>query len=138
MTIMFVNIVLRSGREISLYELLMSYTYAGLLEGRKSERANEQILRTLCQHASRLWKPAPFLILSQTRYLGDLSRELPRFTFVARFLSFRPIGNSNKNASNLVIIWLASELDPVLPGDVVKEIEAIDWDKLAENFDLVG
>src|ERR1051325_11140253 len=127
-----------SPRRIFVDELLISHTYGGLIEGRITPNINKEILGSLHQHAVRLWKRGPSLILEQDKHLANLSRDLPTYSFTAHCISAPPIHDRNKDASHLVLIWLASNIDPVFSTNVINQIKTTYWDRYAEdlNYDV--
>ena len=123
---------LDTGRAIYLDELLISYTYAGKLEGGISARGNQSTLEYLKTRGIRLWGSGPRLVLGLDSHMANISQELPRFTFAGVFRS-SPIRDKNKNVSQLILIWLARDLEPIFTESVLSEIRRLNWDELAED-----
>jgi hypothetical protein len=128
---------LSTGRTIYLNEMLISYTYSGKLEGSISIRGNQKVLEYLKTRGMRLWSSKPSVILQLDQRLSDIAQELPRFTFASLFWS-APVRAKEKTASELVLIWLAPDIEPIFTENIVYQIQRLNWDDHAQDFLLMG
>jgi len=60
---------------------------------------------------------------------------LPKVEIRGFFYSFSPARDKQKHASRLVIIWYQDAWVGALSPEVEEKVTAMDWDKLAEDFE---
>lgn len=143
-------LTLDSGRKIRLREIQQQYTYAGMLCGFPTTEKNARTLAYLAEpqkgdegmprfvirpvetpmeHVIKRLKenPDPF-------YEGKIPASLPDVVCTAVFYADEITGGEDGHMSALVVVWFQEDfafpIDPV----TLRQIQALDWDKLARNF----
>jgi uncharacterized protein (TIGR02996 family) len=139
------DIRLRSGRTVSLRELRQFHVYEGVLLGLPTAQENQEIIeRLLTDERNRPLGGEPYLIRPTETPIED-RREgpyrygkpvaLPSIGCVGRFLSFQPARDSERQGSDLVVIWFQAEFALPIDPNVWEQLLGVDWDRHATDFD---
>ena len=134
------ELVLQNGRQIEVIYLKQWSTYAGLIMGTPHRKMNEEMIAGAIRE---LGKNAPHYLVSPRRTPivlrgGRRHRKyeaLPGTTCVARFASIDPARDQGADGSELWIIWFQPQFAFPIEPSVQREIEAVDWESLAEDYE---
>ncbi|MBC7768697.1 MAG: hypothetical protein H7124_07910 [Phycisphaerales bacterium] len=139
------EIRLNSGRDVRLWELRQKATYEGLLEGLPTTRLNNIYLdRLIAEHQKTDPAKSCYLLAPQElpielppgeTYPFGAPAKLPSVTCTGRFRSMKSARDVSLDYSELVVIWLQDEFAMPIASDVVEQIKALDWEKLAGDFE---
>jgi hypothetical protein len=146
------QLVLPSGRSITLESLNQRMTYAELIAGVPDARVNDWEIKCALQEAQRFCidGAAPHLLSPPRRsYLrkpGDMDpivkqrpyrtpEWLPMVRCIGSFKSFPPSRDASKHGSFLVVVWFQDEYAPPIREPAIGQLLAIDWEALAADFD---
>ncbi len=136
------DLVLATGRAISLESLDQWRVYAGLLEGVPREKLNERLIDDVIARVRRKERREPFVIRPVQRPLGPVEREphglgaratLPSVGCVGRFVSSRPARDPSMATSVLTVIWFQDDFAFPLDDAIAAALHALDWDALATD-----
>ena len=140
-------IKLESGREVTLEALQQEKTYANVLQGMPRTKFNNDIIerwrRKAIQHEHqrmvliepvRTPGPARFTRPSTDQELGP-PEFLPSIVCVGLFES-TPVRNERQDSSLLHIVWFQDRFALPIDLGVVRQIQKLDWEKLAYNWTL--
>ncbi len=119
-------------RQISLVRWNMIGTYSGVLEGSK-KTASRYFRKNIQQRASRLLDPSRPLAIIDSHEV-----ELPNWFCVAELESSSGVHTNNSDFnSRLYVCWFMDNTDKSLDEIIESIIPQIDWDGLAENYDIM-
>jgi len=126
------NYRLPNGRSVGLKRLILSDTYAGVFEG-SPETASPFIRKGLRDHASQLLPPAkPLCIIDSGK------GELPHWMCVAEFTSPDGVKESDSDFfSRLFICWFIDHTAMSVDDMIGMALKQVDWDRYAEDFDIM-
>lgn len=146
------EMMLLSGRSVTLRLLDQVMTYDGLLEGTPNAETNDWYIAA----ALRAAKPhciegaSPFLIPPSRRdYLrtpgdmDDLRKErphripewLPSVRCIGSFVSTMTVREPEKHGSTLVVVWFQDEYSPPFLEPAASALRQLDWETLAADFE---
>ncbi|MEV6200261.1 hypothetical protein AB0M64_09820 [Streptomyces sp. NPDC051771] len=131
--------VLSSGRRLRLFELRMSSTYGGMLEGRPNARVNEGIIRRLRERTERAFSSTPVHLVPPARAYPDLSSRvgpvelLPDVACVGLFDS-APLAPA-MDGSGLVVVWFQPTTRVPAGEDADPGLRGIAWEELARDYE---
>ena len=139
------DIVLITGRRLSLRELRQYLTYEGLLEGLPTADMNNRNLdRLIVAHRDKPYAGGPYLIqpIEKPIDCGNYDRPypfgtpsaLPAVTCIGRFDSLQAARNRDSDMSGLVVIWFQEEFAFPIDPDVFTKLQAIDWETHAADM----
>lgn len=118
-----------SGRDITIDQIRICRTYAGILEGRPSAK---DMLDGIVHNIHGRWGTRNVYIdIDVDEYDKDL---LPRWYVVAWLTSLVPI-HKDMMGPELVVVWFVPELRLSIPEDVARAVEHVDWDAEAQDWD---
>jgi hypothetical protein len=121
------------GRQVELTDLGYSRTYAGLLEGRTSQRLNASILKRI--EAKHSGARGTYFIPPVLDESDPSQPVLPCVEMHARLTCHDSI-NGNSCGSLLMVSWLTDECHHQPLSDVVfRAVRGLRWDELASDFD---
>jgi uncharacterized protein (TIGR02996 family) len=135
----WMDIKLRSGRDIHLRRLDQHHIYEGLLEGLPTTAMNRRIIEGIVNDARTRRGEEPFLIRPRETpisYSGDRPypfgdpAELPGVACVGRFTSFTA-ARGGGDCSELVVIWFQDEFALPIASEAWEQLVAIDWNQHA-------
>ncbi|HLH30013.1 MAG TPA: hypothetical protein VKY31_02345 [Terriglobia bacterium] len=141
------QLMLKSGRRITLDGLQQEMTYAGLLEGTPNAEFNKEIVQTALRKAQTVaFHCTPHLIEPTRRdYFrtpGDMSsvRRLPEWlplvTCIGSFKGGRPVRDPKKDISVLTVLWFQEEYALPILEPALSHLVALDWDSLAVDIEI--
>lgn len=138
-----IKIELPLGRTIYLKELRQYFTYEGLLEGLPTVEMNKRKLVYLFKEEAKKIDPQlPYLLVPDEtpieydrKYPFGTPSALPSITCIGRFQSLSPARDAKMDASELVIIWFQPEFAIPINPSIVTQIQAIDWDQHANDYE---
>lgn len=130
--------VMSSGRVVSLDELRIRLTHAGLLEGSPDPEYNQWRVQREVRAPLPIWGERPTYVCTPTmRRVTEAGRSydrLPELCYHA-WLSSHPIDPS-QDGSELVAIWFGPrEPDVPLREIVTRALEHIPWEEIAKDFE---
>ena len=70
-----------------------------------------------------------------TSFRGRVPEWLPMVTCIGRFQDTRPVRDSSKHLSVLVVVWFQREQLPVPDEAGRAALEAVDWERLALDYE---
>lgn len=145
--------VTRAGRTLYLGQLLQFPTYGYLTDVRagNSRKRNEHFRRGLLEKSRTIFSTrAAVLIEPEVTYLdvdlpehirlglrelGEATERLPETTCIAQLHSEEPTSSSPEDDySSLVVAWCQADFAPPFDAGARSQIEALDWDVLAESW----
>ena len=139
------EVQLRTGREITVSEFRQLSTYEGQLEGLPTKEKNERLLQRLSNDETLASYGVPLAVLPPTESLIELPPDyeypfgtpaaLPSVMVVARFTSMSPTNKGEGDASGLTVAWFQEGFSWPPPAEVLSQLEALDWEHLAGNFE---
>jgi hypothetical protein len=107
-------------------------TYSGILEGSKGS-ASRFILDELADRAERVLPPGRPLAV-----VGPPTGELPEWLCIAQFESYRAVRSADVDfCSRLYVCWFMDNTARPLDEIVEAVLPHVDWERLAEDYDLV-
>lgn len=123
---------LPNGRKISLVRWNMVGTYSGVLEG-DEKNASHHIRQELHEMAARILPPGyPLAVVEPP------SGELPRWFCVAELDSQDSVHQTGPDFfSRLYICWFMKDTARSLDEEIGSIIPRIDWEMLAEDYDIM-
>jgi hypothetical protein len=146
------QIVLRSGRRLTLQSLDQRMTYAGWLEGVPSREWNDRIIEAPLKEAGDGTEDEarPALIAPARRdYLrkpgdmtghramgGQVPEWLPMVTCVAVLRATAPARDPSKDGSTLTVVWFQDEYALPIDESVLQQLQSIDWEQSAADFEF--
>lgn len=123
---------LPSGRTVFLSRLLMSQTYAGILEG-TPEIVSEHISRSLTKNVQQAMSPGTPLVI-----IGDQTSVLPPLQWIAEFHSSRGVHTNDPDYnSHLFVCWFTEGIPNSFSRMIADILAAIDWEAQAEDYDIM-
>ncbi len=134
------EIVLSSGRRVRLFELRMTTTYGGMLEGRPNARLNEGLIRRLRERTEREFTFTPIHLVPPARAYPDLPSRvgpvelLPAVTCVGSFDS-APLDPAMDGAG-LVVMWFQPTARVPEGEDADPGLRGIAWEELARDYEF--
>lgn len=140
------ELLLTSGRRVSLRELRQYSTYEGWMEGYPTAEHNKaQLERLVREHSGKPYDGPSYLIppVEEPVELREGEHHpfgtpmlLPRITSIGRLESPYPTRWQSSDYSGLVVIWFQKEfalpIDPVVSGQML----LIDWERHAIDLDF--
>jgi uncharacterized protein (TIGR02996 family) len=147
------ELLLRSGREITLKHLNQVMTYAGLLEGTPDHESNDLHIEYALEEAGRRGVAGvrPHLIVPPRRdYFrkpGDMRRIteysphwipewLPVVQCIGQFSSGVTARNPGMHISVLTVVWFQDEYAPPIQEPALGQLLDLDWEALALDIEL--
>jgi hypothetical protein len=99
--------------------------------------------RLIAENQNTLYSSSPYLIqpvekpidLDGKPYPFGTPASLPNITCIGRFASLQPVRNKNKDFSELIVIWYQDEFAFPIDPIVVKELQLLDWERFADDFE---
>ncbi|MBT1706527.1 hypothetical protein [Chryseosolibacter indicus] len=126
-----IDIVLESGRKVTVDGFVYGRTYSGLLEGSPNLKSNKRILDW--QKCPSEWGPRKVLMLEPSSQA--LQSWLPPSTYKVWLTSNDPI-NKTFMGSELVVIWFDENPGQRSIKEIIENgIRKVDWDNNAKDFD---
>jgi uncharacterized protein (TIGR02996 family) len=133
---------LQTGRMIYLEDLRQSGFYAGLLEGLPTREMNrERIERILAEERNRPYANEPYLIqpietpiVRDSPYRFGEPASIPGIACVGGFQSPQVARDETMHASYLVVVWFQDEFALPIEPDALDQLQAIDWQRFAHDF----
>jgi hypothetical protein len=131
----FQRVTLHNGRVISLIQYIVSPTYKNLLVGRPTSDLDEFILKELPSRMTAAFGKWPVQVLGASNVTTpEGNSHLPLIQIGGVFNSFW--GGHDERCSRLIMVWHQNEVFPVLSEHTLKAIEAVDWEAMAEEYDV--
>jgi hypothetical protein len=136
------ELTLRSKRKTRARSYFVSETFAGLLEGAPSERANERALRAIPDRLRKIFGGLPVHITEPTLVFSELASEwhgreillLPPVCIAAEFRS-SPAKDPSMHASGLIMAWFQDHDSPILSEENRLRLADVDWEAFAADFE---
>ncbi|APR82099.1 Hypothetical protein A7982_07448 [Minicystis rosea] len=133
---------LSCGRTVHLEWLQQWSVYAGLLEGLPTRERNDADIEQWRADARRKDEHEPFLITPNQRPieydghypLGEPAA-LPAIGCIARFCSYEPARDPDKDYSALTVIWFQDDYAFPLSEEAEQAIRNLDWEKWARDWE---
>jgi hypothetical protein len=142
------EIVLTSGREISLILLNQNFIYHGWLEGAPTARWTQEIIDSALQvERNKRHGQDPYLIPPAQTPIDLPARistpfgkpiRLPSVLCVARYISSLPAHNTSDPImyySQLSVIWFQEDFAFPIESAILEALREIDWEKLAYDVE---
>jgi hypothetical protein len=137
------EITLKSGRNIQITNIRQSLTYGGLVEGLPTAETNRRMIeRVLLEKYTKSDKPllippveVPIEMDGQNYPFGKPAK-LPYVLCVARLESIKAIKNPTFDFSALTVIWFQNEYAFPIEAEILTQIQDIDWDEYAFDFQI--
>ncbi len=123
-----IEITLNSGRGIWGEQLFVQQTYTNF-SVRSPGKGNDFVLDCISGISKHTFHDTPCLTLDP----GPGSPDLPRLTIFCQFTSL-PL-DPDLHVSDLVIVWLQNELEPLVSPAIMEKLQAVDWDAHAKDGD---
>jgi len=128
---------------ISIKSLHQWQTYAGLLEGLPTDRMNENILKRVSESAKKythidtlhIIEPTQMPIAYEGKYPFGTPMQLPGYVCVAELSKFGAARDKNRDGSMLALVWFQEEYAFPIKAEILKKMEQLNWNELAEDFD---
>jgi hypothetical protein len=133
------EVTLNSGRKVRLEQVYIAETYEGLMIKNPDKpwtRINQIHFTNDPVRTNKLWFNAPVTTLGSDHYRAHLEQQLPRLRFIARLASSTPAKDTKRMVSELVAVWFQDELHPILSPENLERLKAVNWDNLAQDFDI--
>lgn len=140
------ELVLNSGRRVTLQALQQSQTYAGWMEGAPwaewNDRRVERALRdaggrpVLIPPARRDYLRQPGDMHGRPGFRGRVAEWLPMVACVGTFQGTRTARDPSKDLSVLVAVWFQDEFALPIAAEVLDQLRAVDWERAAEDVEL--
>ena len=137
--------VLSTGRDIELTSLAVRLSYGGSLEGYPHRRMNDAILAGLAKRAPGPRLPPkhvtePPRTYPESAWTGAFGpvEQLPPVICTADFVS-HPVDedlDAVLHRSHLTVAWFQETIDEPIAQSVSTAIVDVNWDQLAEDFEL--
>ena len=124
------QLVLESGRRVSLAQLHQEPTYAGVLAGKPAQHLNEIIIEDIVDGARQYSVAEPVLISPSS---DALSNRLPGIACVA-VLASGELNGGSEPYSAMTFVWFQEELAVPFPPEVEATIRAVDWEAAAAEW----
>ncbi len=124
------QLVLQSGRRVSLAQLHQEPTYTGLLAGKPARYLNESIIEHIVDDARQYSVAEPVVISPSADAMED---RLPAIACVA-VLESAELANGSEPYSAMTFVWFQEELAPPFPPEVEAAIRAVDWETAAAEW----
>ena len=132
---------LNQGRTIYLTAINQWGTYGGLLEGVPTKEMNQRTIEYTKGEAKRLWDGDPYVI-EPTETPIELDRDypfgtpasIPSITCLALFRCLDSVRDETMHYSQLPVIWFQPEYAFPIDQCIMESILAIDWRKLAFDY----
>jgi len=139
------DLKLLSGRELNLQVLDQQRVYGASLEGLPTREKNQRLLESLRERARRLLPQVePYLVPPRETPIkwprpekypfGDPAR-LPSVVCIAHFRSSSPARDPKLDYSELVVVWLQEEFAFPIDPQVLEHLLALDWERLAGEWE---
>jgi hypothetical protein len=126
------NLLLQSGKEVSLEAYHCTPTYAGLLFGNPTKKINENIINNLTYPIE--WAKTICIVKETDMYVSD---NILKPVINCAWLSSDAIDLIDEplSRSNIIVIWLSDEQpDKPFRKILVDGIGDFDWNRYAENY----
>jgi hypothetical protein len=124
---------LPNGRKISLVRWNIVGTYSGFLEGDRIS-ASSFIRKDLSEIVTKILPPGHPLAVAEPP-----NGELPQWMCVAEFESSVSVHNAGPDFnSRLFVCWFMEDTARSLDEEIESIILQIDWEKLAEDYDITN
>jgi hypothetical protein len=138
--------VLQTGRDVEMTSLAVRLTYGGFLEGYPHPRMNDAILAGLAERDVVRYPPPKHVIQPPRTRPEQLGREgafgpveeLPAVICSAKLVS-HPVDEDLDGVlyrSWLTVAWFQESVDEPIARFVGTAIADLDWNRLAEDFEL--
>ena len=137
------KIILDSGIQIVLYELVQNLTYEGLIEGIPTKEMNARHIEFFIKKHSSSVKQ-PYLIepvespinIGRDYPLGEPAK-IPEITCVASFESnYTEQQESILYRSIAKIIWFQEEFALPIERSIIDQIKSIDWPMISTEYEI--
>jgi hypothetical protein len=147
------EITLRSGRKITLERLVLSKTYAGLVEGYPNHDLNRRLIERVVDEERKKTNPRhePYVVppvespIPYHRYHRTSTGSSPKLAFgepvslpkilcIGRFES-GPAKDKSADGSVLSVLWFQNQFALPIETTIVERIQELDWDRLAVDYD---
>lgn len=136
------ELTLRSKRRIWARSYFVSETFAELLEGAPSERANERALGAIPDRLGKIFAGLPVHIIEPALVLSELASKwhgreillLPPVCIAAEFRS-SPARDPSMHLSGLIMAWFQDHDSPILSEANRLRLADVDWEALAVDFE---
>lgn len=126
-----------SEKRVRIDALLQTRTYSGLVEGIPTREMNDRIIESALL-AARRWRHAekplllpseetPIILPSGATYAFGTPVSLPQVQCTAYLVAM-------DGRSALTVVWFQNDFALPLASNVEKQMRAIDWDKVAEEY----
>lgn len=119
------------GREVFLTRLVLTQTYAGVLEGSPAT-VSRSIRKSIADRVAKELPRMPLVILD------DGEGPLPGFQWAAAFDSPRGTRTTDPDySSQLALCWFSDTIPSNLEGAIDALLGRVDWDAQAEDYDIM-
>ncbi len=126
------SITLSSGHAVVLMRLVLNQTYGGLLEG-TLETASRYIRRNLQERTRQA-----FPYVEGVAIVDDGGGTLPHLQWMALFECGKPVRTDHPDyASRLVVCWFTNRLPADMKTMLEHVLAHLEWDALAEDYDII-
>lgn len=126
------SFTLADGREVYLTRLLLTRTYEGVLEGAPAAASRHIRKRLAVEVGQSLRVKMPVAVIDEGQ------PELPSYQWVATFDSSHGVKTKDPDySSRLAICWFSDALPSELHSAIVATLARVDWDTLAEDYDIM-
>lgn len=139
------RILLSSGRSIELFELRLSSTYGGMLEGYPCKPINDMKTGSLLRIAEHTFPATPAHLIPSSREYPDQTAGafgpveiLPAVACIGAFRSaaLAPDHDPVLYRSALTVAWFQPTLDVPSGDSADAALRGIPWDELAKDYEL--
>ncbi|MGW0150165.1 hypothetical protein ACWDVU_31820 [Streptomyces sp. NPDC003333] len=139
------RVTLTSGRSLDLAELRLASTYGGMLEGYPCKLVNDMTVHGLLSNARHTHPSSPVHLVppdldrpDQPAGPFDPVEILPPVACVGSFRStaLDPSHDPVLHRSSLTVVWFQPTTRVPSGEDAVESLRGIDWEGLAEDYEL--
>jgi hypothetical protein len=126
--------------------LSQNLTYSGLLEGLPDRGMNDSLIQNaiavdkrtnwkvhLIEPARRNYLDVPNDMVARSHIAGRPPEFLPMVCCRATLNDTSPVRGSDADCSFLDVVWFQSEFALPIDADVLRQLQGLDWDKLASD-----
>jgi hypothetical protein len=139
------ELVLQTGRALSLTFLKQWLVYGGQLEGLPTREKNQYKVADALTQARTLKTGEPYLIAPRETPIpyppgrkypfGDPAK-IPSIGCIGRFHSHQHARDSAKDYSELVVVWFQDDFAFPIDPTVLEQLRQLEWERLAQDYEI--
>lgn len=124
----FLEVNLRSGKQIFLGCFHVTLTYSCLLEGRIVPQINELALSSAKVTSKHVFPGLPRMLVNEAEMRRRIQSVLPELLIVGEFALYDANPATGEMPRTFAAAWFQDELEPIMSAENLEELKKIDFE----------